>query len=325
LRQICLLFLLLGCTGVRKQIHAPPPALKVAAIVVYPVRVLGEEPPGWRTYELSERVIAKALSLDGETFAFFGPSEFQVTRWEDEGAWVASTALPVLVRSGFPADKSLVVRVTAEKRSGSQLQERNDAKGRLRGAMTTEETTWVCTVELSHPSTRTVLVEVSSQVTIDPFATPSREDEFDPAAPMTALLEKLLTEALSVAELYAAKPAQVAPSKVVLAETPAQTASYPDPAVAGLDPLSAELWLQNRARFLSPWLEDSQVPAVARAGRGLLVLEGARGIGVQAGDLIIDVDGALPQRQVLARKRLSVTPVQVKVRRGSAEVESTVP
>lgn len=326
MHKIGLLFLLVGCTAVRRQVHEPPGPLAISGVAVYPVRVMGEEVPAWRTFELNERVISAALADYGDTFAFFGPSEFQVTKWEDDGAWVASNALPLLVRSGVPADRGLVLRVTAEKRVGSQLQERADAKGRARGGSATEEVTWVCTVELLHPSTRLQLVELSAEVTIDPFATPTAEDEFDPAHPMTHLLEKLVKDALEVAAKFPPVPKPSVPTfRVTLAESPAQTAGFPDPTIVKMDALTLEMWMQGRAKFLSPWLDDKQAATLATAGRGLWVVSAPGEAGVQPGDLIIDIDGAIAQRQVLARKRLTVTPVQVKVRRGTAELETTVP
>jgi hypothetical protein len=144
---------------------------------------------------------------------------------------------------------------------------------------------------------------------------------------MTRLLELLAREALDVASKYA-EPHEPPPSlAVTFAESPATTASFPDPVVARMDPLQAELWLQNRAKFLSPWLDDGQLAKLVKLGPGLWVVGAPAGAGVQPGDLVVQVDGAAPQRQVLARRRLSATPVQVKVRRGGngPEVDSTVP
>jgi hypothetical protein len=320
--------LLVGCSSsIRRQLREPPGALPIEAVVVYPVRITGTQTPDWRTWELNERLVGALVARGGDKLQLFGPAEFQVVRWEDEGAWVASNAVPLLVHSGVNPEKALVLRLNAERRVASQTQEARDAKGRARAGSATEETTWVCTAELLHPSTRLTLAEFSAQVTVDPFAEPTAEDEFDPAAAMTHLLEQLAKEALDVATKYT-EPHQAPPSMdVTFAESPAMTASFPDPLVAKLDPLQAELWMQGRAKFLSPWLDDAQVSKLVKLGPGLWVVGAPASAGVQPGDLVVQVDGAAPQRQILARRRLAATPVQVKVRRGGngPEVDTTVP
>lgn len=322
------LVLLVGCSSaVRRQVREPPGALPIAALVVYPVRLSGLEAPAWRTYELGQRLVTGAVAQAGERLAIFGPLEFEVTRWEDEGAWVASNAVPLLVRSGVNPEKALVLRVKAEKRVASLTQEARDAKGRARAASATENTTWVCTAELLHPSSRLTLAELSAEVTVDPFAQAGPEDEFDPDAPMTHLAEQLTRDALELALKFAQAREAPPALAVTLAESPAFTASFPDPQVAALDPLAAELWLQNRARFLSPWLDDRQASKLVKLGPGLWVVAAPATAGVQPGDLIVEIDDSAPQRQILARRRLVATPVQVHVLRGGSgpKVETSVP
>lgn len=325
---VALGLVLSACSAsIQRTIREPKEPLTVAAVVVYPVRFTGGTQPPWRTWELSERVISAGLMAAGSQLALFGPSEFQIKRWEDEGAWVASTAVPLLVKSGVLPERALVLRATAERRVGSQSQEARDAKGRARAGSTSEETTWVCSVEVLHPSSGQVLAELTAQVTIDPFAEPGPEAEFDPDAPMTHLIERLTTEAFELALKYAVQREHPKDLPVTLAESPAMTASFPDPEVAKLDPLGAELWLQNRARYLSPWLPDAQAGKLARLGVGLWVTATKGSAGVEPGDLLVQVDGLAPQAQILARKRLDLTPVSVRVRRGGtgAEVDTIIP
>lgn len=322
------LIALSACSGVKRTLREPTGPLTVSAVVVYPVRLTGGDAPGWRAFELGQRLVETGLRERGDELAFFGPSEFQVTRWEDEGAWVATNVLPLLTRSGNPPDQAVVLRATAERRVASQVKETQDAKGRARGNAVTEETTWVCTVELLHPSTRVVLAELSAEVTVDPFAAPTGEEEFDPAAPMTHLLERLAKDALSVAAKYRVERAAVKEAGLTLALTPAVTTVQPDTNLATMDALAGEIWVQNRARFLAPWLSDEQAAKAARMQPGLWVVGAAStdaSSRVEAGDLITRVDGDAPLPQVLARKRLAGVPVQVTVRRNGNETEALVP
>jgi hypothetical protein len=324
-RGLWLHLLLLSCApGITRNLHPPKEKLSIAAVVIYPPRITGEEVPSWRTYELGERLVTKAVAALGERLVLFGPTEVKVLRWEDD-AWVASDAIALLTHSGVAPHQALVLRPSAEKRVGSQLAEAHDAKGKKRGGWATEETTWVVRVELLHPSSGHELIEVQGQVTVDPFARPTGEEEFDPAPSMTHLVERLVVEGLTMVEPFVAPRTPPPPLEVSFAQTPAGAAALPDPEVAKLDALGSELWIENRARFLTPTLSDRDAALVARSRSGLFVLDAPPTAAVKRGDVVIEVDGAAPLRQVLARKRLGFTPVPVRVQRGNLELDATVP
>lgn len=315
---------LAGCTSGRTLVvHEPQGALTVAAVVVTPVRLLGVDAPGWRRFELAQRQVDLGLRQLGERLAFVGPGELQVSRWEEPG-WLGTTALPLLVREGVPAEQALLLRTTAERRDGASSDERHNVAGRARGGTAALHLSWHLTVELLHPSTRQVLAEVGGAVTVDPFADPTGEEEFDPAPPMTRLLEALTRDALGVAARWAL-PRTVEESGLTLALSPAVTAAQPDAAEAQPDALQAELWMYARARFLAPWLPEAEATALARTPSGLLVVGAPASAPVQPGDLILSVDGAPALPQVLARRRLAGAPVPVRVGRAGAERETAIP
>lgn len=316
---------LAGChSGITRTLKPPATPLTVSTIVVYPVQLTGTQALGWREFELGQRLVDVGLAKYGGRLAFFGPSEFKVSRWS-EAAWTASTVVPSLIRSGRKPDETLILRANAEKRVANSAMERRDAKDLAKGGIVTEEVTWVCALELVRPSTGEVLAELTGQVTVDPF-TPTGEEEFDPDSPMTHLLERMALEALkwSAKALPDDAPDLDAPP-VTLAMSPAITAAQADTGLSGLDALAAEVWVQNRARFLTPKLPETDVSTVARLPLGLLVLDASANAGVQPGDVIVRVDDAPPLPQVLYRKRLRGGGVPVTVKRGGAEHDVVIP
>lgn len=316
---------LAGCaSGVRSVVRQPEGELQVAAVVVTAPRLTGVEAAGWRSFELGQRQVAVALREAGERLAIFGPGEVRVTRWEEPG-WLGNTAVPLLVRDGLAAEQAVLLRAAVERRDASSTQEREDAQGRAKGGMATAETQWLVTVELLHPSSRLVLGEFSSAVTVDPFAAPTGEEDFDPAPPMTRLLEQLTKEALRVLRRWERGGTSARDPGLTLALSPAVVAAQPDASRAQPDALQAEVWMQGRARFLQPWLPESEAMKLARTPASLLVVAAPGDAVVQPGDLIIDVDGRPPLPEVLARRRLGGAPVPLRVGRGGVEREALLP
>jgi hypothetical protein len=323
MRPLWGVLLLAGCAAVKVQTHQPKTPLTVAAMVVYPVKLTGWAAPDWRTFEVGQRAVSAVLGEASSRLQIFGPTEFQVMKWEDD-SWVGCTALPQLIKSGVLPAQAVILRIAVEKRVASSTHEARDAKGRARGASALEETTWVGHAEVLAPADRQVLVEVDSETHTDPFQEAPPEAEFDPAPALTQLVERLASEATR--RVLASAGDKVGPPEVVLlAESPALTAGFPDREVASFDALTAELWLQNRARYLTPSLTDAQAAKVAKQPPGLWVVKAPTAPNVESGDLIVKVDGAPASGAVLARKRLQATPVQVRVRRGAQEFDTTIP
>lgn len=316
---------LMSCSsGITKVIRPPETPLTVSAIVIPAVRLTGTDAPGWRRYELAQRQVQLGLRACGERIAFFGPTEVQISRWDEPG-WLGNTAVPALARAGVPVDQAVLIRSTAELRQASTTQEREDATGAAKGGVASQETQWLVTVEVLHPSSRQVIAELSGQVNVDPFATPTGEEEYDPAPPMTRLLERLTREAIDVARKWEIDRPAVSDPGLTLALSPAFTAAQPDAAAAQTDALQAEVWMQARARFLSPWLDEGLVARLSRTSRALYVVAAPGGAPVQPGDLIISIDEQPPLPEILARKRLSGAPVPVRVGRGGNERDAVIP
>lgn len=310
-------------SGLTKNIYATDTGLTVSAALIPPVRIVGTDSPGWRRFELAQRQIAVGLRESGTRLAFFGPAQVQITRWEEPG-WLGNNAVPLLTNAAVPLDQAVIIRTTAEQRQESSVHEREDSKGRKRGGAMSQETTWVLTLELIHPTSRKILAELSSSVLIDPFAQPSAEDEFDQAPALTRLLEALTKEALGIVKRWERERQPIDDVPLTLALSPAITASQPEAADAQTDALQAEIWMQARARFLSPWLTDEQAAKLAKAAPALFVGTAPEGASVRTGDLILGVDGEAPLPEVLARKRLSGLPVEVRVAQGGNERDAVI-
>lgn len=321
---LCLWLAAAGCsTGINKTIRPPDKPITVSAVLISPVRLTGILAPGWRSFELAQRQIDVGLRESGERLAFFGPSEVRVTRWDEPG-WLGNTGLPLLAKEAVPVDQAVLLRTTVEQRIGSSIQEREDSQGLAKGGVATQETLWLVTLELIHPSSRLVIAELSGRVEIDPFAAPTGEEEFDPAPPMTRLLESLTREALHIARRWESDRPSVRDLGLTLALSPAITAAQPDAAAAQTDALQAEVWMQARARFLSPWLTEAQAAKLARIVPSLFVLAAPGDATVQPGDLILSIDGQPALPEVLARKRLAGVPVEVRVGRDGNERDAVI-
>ncbi|MGV3622827.1 MAG: hypothetical protein ACO1OB_18560 [Archangium sp.] len=325
MRGWVLLLLFTSCaSGFTSTLHEPSTPITVSAVVIPPVRMLGAGEASWHRFELGQRQVDVALRLMGDRLAVVGPAQVQISRWDEPG-WLGTNALPVLTRAGLPPSEALVLRATAEQRVTSGTMEREDSKGLAKGGRATHETTWLVTVELIHPGNREALAEFSGQVTVDPFAAPTGEEEFDPDWPMTRLLEKLTREALSAAKEDLGDRPAVNDSGLTLALSPAFTAAHPDASSAQTDALQAEVWMQARARFLSPWLDEGTAAKLARMPPVLFVYAAPGNASLRPGDMILSIDGQPPLPEVLARKRLTGVPVEVRVGRDGNERDEVIP
>jgi hypothetical protein len=324
-----LLFAVLGgvaCQSPYRAQRAIPPELTAHAVMVYPFGFRWPE-PAWRSFELSQRLIDVALAEAGEQALFFGPSEFKVYRPLDDNAWVASNAVSRLVSYGVRPEQALVLRPWAERRVHSVQRELHDAAGRPMGAGTVEETTFLGHVEVLHPSSGRVLVEVTGEAVPDPFAEHS-DDGADPAPELTRLMVGLTHEALAALEdtLRPPRPPTPPPADKVLL-VPWEAFAYAEegrpafaPELAAMDSLDAEVVRQQRLRFANPALEPSELTRLARMPAGLYVLEAPDGGKLAPGELVVALEDGPALPQALARVRFSPVPVQVRVRRPDGNV-----
>ncbi len=298
-RCLLLCFPLVGCVaGVQRVVHELPAPPRVSTIIIPGARLTGVEAPGWRAFELAQRQVAVALSLVGRQLAVVGPAQVKVVHF-DRAGWDGTTALPLLSRAQLAPDEAVLLRTSAELREAETTFEREDARGEDRASTRSRQARWLLTVEVLHPATATVLAEVHGQLDEDPFAPPNEQEEFDPHWAMTRLLETLTL-------------------------APAITAAQPDAARAQPDALRAEVWMQNRARFLTPWLDEAQAARLARTPPSLVVLAAPGGARLQPGDLILSVDGQPALPEVLARGRLK-GQVRLRVGRAGEERDEVLP
>ena len=325
------LFAVSGCAGgLRARLRAPAGPLELTTAFVYPIRFLGSTEPSWRSFELAERMLRVGVRQGGERVAFFGPTEFKVMRFDDDRAWVATTALPLLTGSGSRADQGVVFRTTVERRVTSSVQEAQNAKGQG-GATSSELTTYLGRIEVIHPASGLVLLEAEAQAVVDPFAEPTPELEYDPSPALTALVERLMGEATDVAAKYS-KIRDVSPDMgLILAVTPQTALSLrTDAAVASellqLDALQTEVLMENVARVLTPWLTGKQLATVAGSVPGVAVVAVPPGSQANPGDVIEAVDGVPALPHVLARGRFKGAPMELRVhRRDGATAEIVLP
>jgi hypothetical protein len=291
--------------------------LNLTAVFVYPVRVAGVDLPPWHPGDLTQRLINGAVLSHGDRLAFWGPTEFDVRRPEDDGAWVASTALPLLLSSGAQADQGLVLRASAERRTTTIVSETNDSRGRSRGGAASEEVRWLCRIELLHPSSRAVIVETHDLMLVDSFAPPTPEMDFDPAPHATRCLERLVAQVLAAIEPWLERPRpSLTPAAPALALTPPAWPAATEPSASATRPadaLEAELRTQARTHFLTPGLSDAQTAKLGREVPGMLVLASSAGP-LKPGDFIESVDGVLALPHALARARLGLAKVSLRVR-----------
>ncbi len=325
--------LLLAACGahVNKTVNLPKDPLELTTVIVYPFGFRWPE-PAYRSFELSQRLIDAAAAEAGDRLVFYGPTEFKVLRDRDNSGWVSTTALSLITQSGERAERAVMLRPWAEKRVTQSSSEAVDRKGKTRSGSSNEETLYIGHVEIVHPSSREVLVEVNGEAKTDPFAEARPEDEYDPARVLTELMTRLTTEAIDVV-------AKLAPAREVKPDFGVKVALAPSASLAyqeegrpsasqqneALDPVAQELFVDNRARMLAPFLTDAQLTRITRVAVGLFVASAPEGSKLQAGDVITQIDGGPPLPQRLYRLRFAAVPAQLQVQRNGQQTEVVFP
>ncbi|MBI3181234.1 MAG: hypothetical protein HYZ28_03725 [Myxococcales bacterium] len=314
-----------GCkAGFTKRLWVRP-SLKISAVAVYPFVFRWEE-PAYRSFELSQKLIDAVAPKGGDYFRLYGPSEFKVYRPDDDNAWAATSAVALLPSAGLVPDQAVVLRPVAEKRVQSGQKEVLDAKGRPLGTAAVQEVTYIGRVEILHPTTGDMVVEVRGQAEVDPFAV-RLDDGADPAPELTALMQALAVEALASLAHYAApKSGPLRELDIAVAFNPKLAFTYSEggrPALevklSSLDPVEAELLSQGRVKFANPDLTDAEVAKLVRLPGGLYVRKVPKGSKLEVGDVVMAIDGESALPQSLHRLRFTSVPGRLKVRRASGE------
>ncbi len=224
------------------------------------------------------------------------------------------------------AEHTVVLRPWAEQRQFTAQKQLLDAKGRAIGITTVQERTYIGHLEVLHPSSKEVLIELSAEVTPDPFAA-TDEDEADPAPELTALMERLTAAAAAALGDHAQPPSPIQPLGFSVHWSPKAALSYSEegrPAIefdlTRMDVVEAELFTQARVRFANPGISDGESARLSKLPGGLRVVEANPGSKVGPGDLLMAIDGQPALLPSIGRLRFGALPKPVKVRRDTGEI-----
>jgi hypothetical protein len=291
----------------------------VSAIVMYPFGFRWPE-PAYRSFELSHRLLALAIDQAGDSVLLLGPPELKVYRPEDNG-WASNNAAALLPALRLQPEQAILLRPWAERRIASSRQELFDARGRPVGSGAAQETTYIGHVEVIHPSTQAVLLELAEEARVDPFA-PRAEDEADPTPELTRLMLALTGRALEALRGRLQPPGKPRDFGLTCAFNPQAILTYSEEGrpsleaiLAQADPLEAEILRVARVRFANPGISDAQASLLSRLPGGLYVRRLPPASPLQAGDLITAIAGEPALPQTLQRARFSEGPVPLRVRR----------
>jgi hypothetical protein len=325
--------LLLAAGACKSSIHktvAAADGLQVSAVAVYPFGFRWDE-PAYRSFELSQRLLSVATRKAGDSVVFFGPSEFEVRRAGEDHAWVGSTAVALLPPMGIRPDQGLVMRAWAERRDQRGQKEILNSKGKAVAIAGTEETTFIGHLELIHPSSGKVLVEISGETKVDPFAERDDDEEADPTPELTALMSQLTEAAFEALDDQLKAVREPKELKLSLAFNPQIAFTYTEGGrpplqalVSKMDALEADVLENARIRYANPGLPDPETARLARLPGGLYVLAPTPDGKLQQGDLITQIDGQPALPQAIHRLSFSDAPVQARVRRANGQEEELV-
>jgi len=319
--------LAVACQGKFQKRLTVPSDLRASALIVYPFRFRWDE-PAYRSFELSHRLLGVAIQRVGSSVLLFGPPEFKVFRAEDDNAWAASTAVSLLPAFSIRPEEALVLRPWAEKREASSHRELLDPKGRTAAVTSSRETVLIGHLDMVHPSSQHVVVQLSGEARVDPFS--ERIDEADPTPELTRLMEELTVEALAAIGDRFRPPGSPRELGVTVAFNPALAIVYAEEGRPALDlqlarmsPLEAEVLRLSRVRFANPGLSDTEAAKLARLPGGLYV-RSTLGGKLHAGDLITAIDDHPALPQALQRARFGSAPARCRVRNASGDFSEAI-
>ena len=295
--------------------------LGVRLALVGPVLLRWEEPSALLAFARAQDIVNE-LTGSGQ-LAVFGPGQLgpgpDGAPQELEGADLARVAL----RRGLRLDQLVFVRAWAERRLSSSAAKLTDAQGKHAGAASAAEVTLVAHLEISHPATHSLLVEVAAEGTGDPAAEHPVLDSHPELGPLLVAATRAALHALE-GSLQLPPPLDLGLS---LAPGPGPALNYRTRGlrslreiVQGQDELAQDLAALNVLAVVAPGLGDGEARLLRRSPEALLVRD-ARGraeeAGLRPGDLITAVGGA-PAQQVqdpLTAALLGKLPLQLAVRR----------
>lgn len=291
-----------------------------SAIVIYPFGFRWPE-PAFRSFQVAQRMFEAANTALGDRTLLFAPPDYRVLRVEENDTWTATDVLARFAEYNLRASDAVVLRAWAEKRVASSSQQLLDSHGKAIGAGNAEETTYVATVQLLHPSSERIWAEVSGEAKVDPFAEKPADDP-DPAPELTALVTALEQRLLDTVDGRARRPAPARDLGLRCQFNPQIAISYSEPNRASLelwlarqDALEADIQRLQLVRFANPGMSDSGASALLKMPGGLVVIGYRPSAPLHAGDLLLSIDGHPALPQTLQRARFLSGPIPIKVRR----------
>jgi hypothetical protein len=181
-------------------------------------------------------------------------------------------------------------------------------------------------LEVLHPSTGSVILELTGEAMVDPFAE-TTGDGSDPAPQLTALMERLTSQAVKALERFARPPSEPTPLGLTLAFVPRAALNQApdgrkglDVELASRDPIDAEVLAQARIQFANPGIDETTVMKLNRLPGGLYVVDAPETSALKPGDLVTTINGQPALPQVIHRARFGSNPIHVKVRRPLGDI-----
>lgn len=303
---------------------------RISVIAVYPFGFRWDT-PAYRSFELTGRLIDEVLHQSEFQTLVYGPGEFRLYQPDDDNIYAASTLGALLPQIQRRPEELVVLRPWAERRVQSSSRSLVNAAGKTLGQEQTEEVTYVGHVDVIHARTQQRIGELSGEVEADPFAV--REDDgADPTPELTALMRSLTREAMAQLRPQLRPAGTFSPLRgLSLDVTPHLSFAYSEPgrpaydaAVAKMDPLDREVFVTARVRFANPQLSPEQAAKLAKLPGGLHVHVPTPTAPLQAGDVILQVNGEPAHPQTLIRARILAGPDSLKIRRASGDYEVVV-
>lgn len=314
---------LLGCaTPIKKQVRLES-SQAVTTVLVYPVGFRWSEPL-YRSFDLSERLVHAGIDTLPERLLFFGPTEFRVLRADDNHVWAATDALPLIRGLSIDPETVLALRPWVEKRMASSEKEIYSARGNKAGQEHMEETLLEGHVELVHPASREILAEFSLEVQVNPYA--ERDTQADPTPEVTALLERLMREAiLSLRSHTVSQKTRALPELLFLPRDYLAASDEAHQALAlglsSVDTIDAQLMQNSRLQFFNPRVSGEQLEPLLDFPGGIMV---KKALGpLSANDTVVSIDGRPACVSSFHRLFRNKAPVAVQVRRRDGSGFST--
>ncbi len=326
--------LLSACSGIKPKIHVTPgdDVVRVRGIAIFPVAYRWDVPP----YLAYERAMTLVNAVDAmHQLVVLGPTEFKIQDADSIDVLQKTNIAATLHNKGIAISEQLALRAWAEERVASQSEQLYDLQGNPLGTAHNDQITLVAHLEVLHPATYRVLLEMELTRELDPLID---RGTVDPLPELTEMLPALVKKAFDALEPRLDMPKSMRTAidfKMAQSARPGFDMTTPNhPAyadtLAKMDVLDQLVAKTDRYHALDPAADDARVQFYDDHPPGLYVSEPgpvAKGAGLQAGDLILTVDGEpAVGAHVLTRRVLAGGPtLKLTVARTDGNAEIALP